>query len=256
MFDTPPSSLKLAAILLPKQHIFLLSHMRAYSSLIGHIIGSNPAVCGYYEMHIGYHSWRSLIRQKLLYFQQDDPKPGFLYMFDKILHNEHNVSRSVLNNRRAKTIFCLRRPQEAIPSILKLYQEVDPLHEFNFESNVSSYYIQRLTTLAEIAASLETDFFYLDAESIKYDSNECLRSLGDWLQLEVPLSPNYKIQKNTAKERLGDPSERLKAGRITDDRSEYQNFQQDAELLNRAFCKYNTVRKALIRASAQHCVTK
>ena len=38
----------------PCARIFLLSHMRAYTSLAGHILGSHPQINGYYEMHLGY----------------------------------------------------------------------------------------------------------------------------------------------------------------------------------------------------------
>jgi hypothetical protein len=86
MFGISSKALKTAAILLPKQHIFLLSHMRSYTSLYGHIMGFNPAICGYYKMHIGYYSWKSLIRQKLLYFESEATKPGFSCMFDEVLH--------------------------------------------------------------------------------------------------------------------------------------------------------------------------
>ncbi len=55
-------------LVLQHRNIFLLSHMRANTSLFGHLMGSHPEVEGYYEMHIGYHSWRSLWRQKLLHF--------------------------------------------------------------------------------------------------------------------------------------------------------------------------------------------
>lgn len=34
--------------------IFLLSHMRALTSLAGHILGSHPQINGDYKMHPGY----------------------------------------------------------------------------------------------------------------------------------------------------------------------------------------------------------
>jgi len=43
--------------------------MRANTSLFGHILGSSPEINGYYEMHISYYSWKSLIRQKLIYLE-------------------------------------------------------------------------------------------------------------------------------------------------------------------------------------------
>ncbi len=88
--------------------------------------------------------------------------------------------------------------------------------------------------LERIAVSLEQDFYYLDAEAIQHDSNNCLGRLSDWLQLDTPLSPHYELQRNTSRERYGDTSTRIKTGRITDGKSEYANFQHDAELLNSA----------------------
>jgi hypothetical protein len=244
---------KAAAILTPKQHIFLLSHMRAHTSLFGHIMGSNPQICGYYELHIGYHSWKSLIRQKLIYFRHEEPKPGFSYMFDKVLHNDHKVTLDILNSSRTKAIFCLRRPHEVIPSILKVYQEINPSHEFNSESFATEYYIQRLATLELLATSMNQQFFYFDAESIKYDSEKCLSSLSDWLQLDTKLSPNYQMQRNTSKERYGDTSERIGAGKITDDGSQYGDFKHDVELIQRADLVHQRVRKTLLDKSAYNC---
>jgi hypothetical protein len=245
--------LKAAAILTPKQHIFLLSHMRAYTSLFGHIMGSNPAICGYYEMHIGYHSWRSLIRQKLLYFQNEEVKPGFSSMFDKVLHDDHSVNQKILNSSRAKTIFCLRRPEESIPSIMRLYNGVDPTHDFNSESFATSYYVRRLSTLQSIAESLEQGFFYFDAESLKNRPDECLGELSDWLRLEIHLSPNYKLQRNTSKERFGDTSHNIGTGHISTKTSKSHNSFNNVELLNTAERAYGRTRKFLIEQSAQQC---
>ena len=256
MIDILSSIHKAATILLPKKHLFLLSHMRSYTSLFGHILGSNPDICGYYEMHIGYYSWKSLIRQKLLYFSQETLKPGFTYMFDKVLHNEHCVSPDILNSGRTKTIFCLRHPQEVIPSILKLYQGIDPAHEFNSEAFATQYYIRRLAMLEDIADSLKQNFFYLDAESLKLDSENCLRSLSNWLCLETPLSATYEMQRNTSRQRYGDSSARLKAGRITNDRQTYLDFEHDPELLRRAIDAHTKARNHLMRSSTHQCVTE
>ena len=67
--------------------IFLLSHMRAYSSTLGHIIGSHPRINGYYEMHQSYLSDADLAQQIADYSQHDNLKPDSHYQFDKLLHN-------------------------------------------------------------------------------------------------------------------------------------------------------------------------
>lgn len=251
-----PNIQKSAAILVPKKHIFLLSHMRAYTSLFGHIMGSNPAICGYYEMHIGYYSWKSPIRQKLLYFQQESPKPGFSCMFDKILHNEHSVSPNVLNSSRARTIFCLRQPQDVIPSILKLYQDIDPAHEFNSEAFATQYYIKRLAVLEAIAESLEQNFFYFDADSLKLHSGECLSSLSDWLQLRTPLSDTYALQRHTSKERYGDSSESLRAGHIRKETSQYRDWLPQEDLMQQAHSAYHDARSTMIKLSSRRSLVE
>ena len=91
------------------EQIFLLSHMRANTSLLGHILGASPEIEGYYEMHIGYHSWRSRWRQKLLHFAQHKPKRRGRYMFDKVLHNDHAIAPMFLQS--SKIIFSLRPPE-------------------------------------------------------------------------------------------------------------------------------------------------
>ena len=63
------------------QRIFLLSHMRAYSSLIGHILGSHPHINGYYEMHLSYSGMADLDEQLRLYRQSESLKPGSIYLF-------------------------------------------------------------------------------------------------------------------------------------------------------------------------------
>jgi len=243
-----------ARALLPKQHIFLLSHMRAYTSLFGHIMGSNPAICGYYEMHIGYYSWKSLVRQKLLYFKSEDIKPGFSTMFDKILHDDHYISDRILNDRHCRVIFCLREPQQTIPSILKLYADLDPSHEFNQVAFATDYYVNRLTSLDRLSILLRREFFYFDAESLKDDTDNCLASLSAWLDLDTPLSANYRLQKNTSRRRYGDTSGLLEAGHVIREPAAHGGRDLDPDSMGRAYQTYETVRRRLIERSARRSV--
>jgi len=241
--------LQLLRVLLPKQHILLLSHMRAYTSLFGHIIGSNPAVCGYYEMHIGYYSWRSLLRQKLLYFKDEEVKPGFSCMFDKVLHNDHAVSPSVLLRPNTRTIFSLRHPRDTLPSIVTLYQQVDPTNEFNSPDYALDYYVNRLTALSGIATNMEQPFYYLDAEALVENAGECLESLSDWLRLETPLATHYDKQKKTSQKRYGDTSAKLEAGTIIQPEANRVHTQLDDEMIERATAAYLAAREILTSSS-------
>ncbi len=242
------------SILLPKQHIFLLSHMRAYTSLFGHIMGSHPAICGYYEMHIGYHSWRSLVRQKLLYLRSENVKPGSSHMFDKVLHDDHEVAVRVLNREDVRAIFSLRHPRHTIPSILELYRDVEPGHEFTSESFAVEYYIKRLQTLTGLTASLGRPYFYMDAEALVKQPEESLDSLGNWLRLARPLSPHYEVQRKTSEQRYGDTSEKIESGHIVRDAPDRERAKISPENLARAADAYATAREALAAGSARRCL--
>ncbi|GGW62706.1 hypothetical protein [Alishewanella tabrizica] len=214
--------------------IILLSHMRANTSLIGHILGSNSEINGYYEQHIGYYSWKSLIRQKLLYCKQHDLKEKSKYMFDKVLHNEHFVSPTLLNNRHAKVLISIRKPETTIPSIIKLYQKVDPSHVFSTLEGAADYYIARLQYLVTISKQLN-NYFYYDAEQLRDNTTECLAGITDYLKLTTPLSPEFKTQKLTGVGNAGDHSGNLnsaKVKKVTTDYSEYDLTQIDIKSIN------------------------
>jgi hypothetical protein len=79
----------LSAVSDPYARIFLLSHMRAFTSLAGHILGSHPQINGYYEMHISYEDASALDRQLEMFRQDDVLKRDSRYLFDKLLHNDY-----------------------------------------------------------------------------------------------------------------------------------------------------------------------
>ena len=124
--QTIRSVAKNPSLLNGKKHLFLLSHMRANTSLMGHLLGSHPEINGYYEMHIGYYSAKSLLRQKALYCEAHSLKSNSTYMFDKVLHNEHEVTDSMLTNSRCHFLLSIRSPEYTVPSIVSLYRKAHP----------------------------------------------------------------------------------------------------------------------------------
>src|SRR5690606_30087767 len=68
-----------------KRYILVLSHMRSYSSLLCHILNSNPEVAGYVETHSSYASRADLWRLKRRVFLGTDAEVGGRYVLDKIL---------------------------------------------------------------------------------------------------------------------------------------------------------------------------
>jgi len=130
------------------QRIFLLSHMRAYSSLIGHILGSHPHINGYYEMHLSYTSASDLDQQLRLYMQTETPKPGSIYLFDKLLHNDYALDTHILAGTDYRILISIRSPVNSLKSIIHLFQAKQGEQPYADPDQATGYYIQRLKSLA------------------------------------------------------------------------------------------------------------
>jgi len=236
-------------LLFRHENIFLFSHMRANTSLFGHILGSHPEIEGYYEMHIGYYSWRSLWRQKLIYMENHTAKPTSHIFFDKLLHEYCRVSPEILARPETKSIFMLRQPEQSIKSIISLYQKTDPSHAHAKAEGATHYYVSRIAELADIAGSIKGNYYYLDAEDLVETPDKTLDALGTWLELKTPLSSEYKIFNKTGAPQAGDSSERIKSGGISKTQSDYADILLSPAALAEAKEKYQQTRSSLIEWS-------
>lgn len=236
-------------LVLQHRNIFLLSHMRANTSLFGHLVGSHPLVEGYYEMHIGYYGWKSLWRQKLLHFAGHAAKPQARYMFDKVLHDGHQVALPVLHRPHSHTIMMLRTPAQSIKSLVVLYQGSQPQAPEAQPDGAARYYIDRLHTLASLATALKGRYFYLDAECLISSTGPTLQALGDWLHLPSPIPTEYKTFSNTGRGNAGDTSSRLKSGTVNHSQSDYAGIAVPGPLMAEAVQAYALHRATLLA----HC---
>lgn len=249
------AAFKNPGLFLAPRHIFLLSHMRANTSLFGHLIGSHPRVEGYYEMHIGYYSWKSLWRQKLRHFAGHDAKPGARWMFDKVLHDGHFVSPDVLLRETSRTIFMIRRPEQSIKSLVTLYRQRNPHLPEATSAGATRYYVDRLSSMAAIADRIDSRYFYLDAESLISKTDETLSRLSSWLGLDTPIPSEYGTFANTGRGNSGDLSNRLKSGKISRTDSDYSDIELSEEQMTAAETAYLEHRERIIARSAAHALS-
>ncbi|MDV7102907.1 sulfotransferase [Vibrio sp. TH_r3] len=240
--------IKSPQIIFPKEHIFLISHMRANTSLFGHLLGSSDEISGYYEMHIGYYSWKSLIRQQLIYKQQHENSKPTRFYFDKLLHNEHDLRKTIMDKSNCKFIFMLRNPARTIQSTCNLYQKVEPEHEFATVEGAANYYLERVEHIGAMLNQFD-DFsrcYYLDAEALISSTEDTLESLSTWLGLRQPLSPEYKKFELTGSKKHGDSSSYINQGKVRASRESYNNIELPEELIQQCDEKYRLVRDGMI----------
>jgi len=236
--------------LLKSENIFLLSHMRGNTSLLSHLLGNHSEIEGYYEMHIGYYSWKSLYRQKLLYLKEHQLKAESHYFFDKILHNEHHLRESIL--KKSKVIIMLREPEQTILSIINLYQKIDPAHPFCQEKPATQYYIERLQGIWQQAQLIPNQFYYLQAEKLRSQTKNELLNIQQYLKLQSPIAAEYELMKNTGKEKYGDSSQNINTGKVQKQATDYSDIALDTDLIEQAlkiyqltadYCQMNTYRE-------------
>jgi hypothetical protein len=234
----------------PPGRIFLLSHMRAFTSLAGHILGSHPQINGYYEMHISYEDATALDKQRDTFLQDDALKPDSRYLFDKLLHNEFLLKPEALERVASKILLSLARPERTIKSIVQLYLQKDGGDLFDTPEKAAQYYIERIQALADFGHANRQGYFYIDAELWQQAPDRLLPQLTEWLELDSPLSERYQTFSQTGKPLKGDSSPRIHIGQIDKGQSDYSHISVPEAALNEARKVYEKCRRQVIDNAA------
>ena len=230
--------------------IFLLSHMRAYTSLAGHILGSHPAINGYFEMHISYDDASALDKQLDAFQEHETLKENSQYIFDKLLHNDYQFKPERLGLEGIKILVALRGPEHTIKSIVDLFakKEADDLYELPEE--VTKYYIERLAFLANFCQTTDHDYYYFDAELLQSAPEILLTAMTGWLELDPPLSGRYNTFSQTGEARKGDSSKYIHSGVIDKTKTDYSHINIPEDALSRAQTVYRECRQIIIENAA------
>jgi hypothetical protein len=220
------TTLKAPRILLGRQrHLLLLSHMRSFTSMLSHILGSHPEICGASELYQPYHDRRDLLKMRYKAYWYSDQKAKVRYFFDKVLFNEFPISDRVLNLPDVKIVFMIRKPAPTIASLVRLAAEFGAKSEFLEKcidpAHCCDLYVERLRILSEHCMALDKPAVYFDAEDLMDRTDVILGAIRDELGLREPLSEHYRTFRHTG-EGGGDMSERIKSGRIN--RSESHRY--------------------------------
>jgi hypothetical protein len=237
-----------------RARIFLLSHMRAYTSLAGHILGSHPQINGYYEMHLGYEEPAALDRQLEAFLQDEVLKPEGRYLFDKLLHNDYVLKPERLGLADIRILVALAEPEHTIRSIVHLFRQKPDPDLYASPVEAAKYYVERVRTLTEFCRTTEWPYTYFDAELLLRAPEKLLPRLTEWLELESPLSERYEVFSQTGRARRGDTSERVRSGRIDRARSDYSHVVIPQEVLGAAQAAYRECREEIV-AGARDSVT-
>lgn len=194
----------------PYKVIFILGHMRSASSLLVHLLNSNPEIIGYGESHIRYTSEQDL--KKLLYkvySRVGKLRMNHPYILDKLLHNSKLLNENLLLSKHIYKIFLIRNPQQTLPSILKIKPH------WSQEKTVN-HYIERLVTLERYAEQINSKerSLLITHDQLLNRTEDVFRSLQSFLEVDHPFSEQYQVLSTTGQRGVGDSSENIKQGKI------------------------------------------
>ena len=192
----------------PYKAIFILGHMRSASSLLVHILNSNPEIIGYGESHIRYSSEQQL--NKLLhkvYSRLGTWRMNHTYILDKLLHNSKLLDETILTSPNIYKIFLIREPEATLPSILKIKPHWS-------QEKAIDHYIARLSYLeryAEIINDKERSLAIVH-EDFFQETENVFESMQTLLGVQQPFSEEYQVLQTTGNTGVGDSSANIKQG--------------------------------------------
>ncbi|MEO0394607.1 MAG: sulfotransferase family protein [Cyanobacteria bacterium P01_A01_bin.137] len=234
----------------PYRFLLLLSHMRSGSSLLTHLLTTNPEVLGYGETHTNYtdaNDFKALLKK--VYWQAQDFRTlgdmqnlrmNHQYVMDKVLHNKKFLDHDFLRSEQVYAIFLLREPARSLASIADLKPHWN-------QQDTIEYYSQRLAMLVEYARLINNRqrMLVVSYEQLLENTPQVLMTLQNFLHTQTPFTEEYRVLKTTGMKGVGDSKGNIKAGKIV--RSQRQLTQAfPAELVEQAKQAHGDCRAALM----------
>ncbi|MDC0610185.1 sulfotransferase [Vibrio sp.] len=197
--------------LAPKTNIFIMSHMRATSSVLTHVLSSHTQICGHSELHSSYINYVHQLKTRAALYDDKESFTHADFLLDKLLHNKLKINESSFP-LKPKYIFLLRDPERTMISMIKMH-----LNDKNSKDTIyklEDYYLNRLDALTEYWQHLQGEKIYVSSESLTQQTDEVLKHLTEFLSLSSPLKSEYKVYRDTGVSGRGDPSANIKSGKI------------------------------------------
>lgn len=203
----------------PYKVLFILSHMRSGSSLLTHLLITNPEIIGCGETHLNYSSENDFKKLLMKLYNQvqefstvqdlKNLRMNHQYVLDKVLHNNKFIDESFLESDNIRSIFLIREPKKTLLSLLDLKPHWA-------EDDALCYYIGRLAALEKYAKRINNKewSFAITYQQLLDNTNLTFEGFQDFLKTKEGFSEKYEVLKTTGKQNFGDSKENIKTGRI------------------------------------------
>jgi hypothetical protein len=233
----------------PNKILLILGHMRAGSSLLTHILNTNPEISGFGESHLRYatgEDFKELIYQ--VHRTLNKWQPSEKYVLDKVLHDSYLIDENLLLSQKITQIFLIREPKETLPSLIK----INPHKQWD-EVKALRYYVERLEHLEKYARLIndKNRALAITYQQILDDTERVFKTIENFLGLKYPLSEKYELLPTTGTLYIGDSSDNIKTGSIVRKKYKSPEIEISPKALERAFDAYHQCQATL----SQYCFT-
>ena len=236
-----------------KKYLFVIGHMRCYSSMLSHILGSHEQVSGYSEMQQPYHGYYDLMKLRYRVYLSCDKTLKGNFILDKILHNQYNIPLSFFESQNFIFIFLLRKPELSFRSILRMAQKNQGvIFHWSADHNLMlDYYLKRLALMEQYAMKLRNNAVFIPAERLMENTEVVLQSLSGWLKFGAPLQQHYDLFKYSGYRGFGDAAGNVLKGKVISGKDvEEKEIFIDPEIINVAGKAYEQCYRVL----EKHCL--
>jgi len=204
-------ALQCAGITPRPRWLLVFAHARSGSSLLTHILASNPRILAWGEVRWTYRTCADFLASEL-YSRKMAGKlfRPFDYITDKINQNALTPDLELFDSTDIDIILLTRDPARAASSLLAMS---DSYKAGVDKAWVMDYFLQRYPYLARFGTEHQhSRRIWISYESLLNDTDAVLNTLAQFLSLSSPLSERYPTHQFTGMR--GDPSPKIWTGRI------------------------------------------
>jgi hypothetical protein len=184
--------------------------MRSGSSLLLHLLMTSPEISGCGERNKPYRDEDDLAVFAIKSNIAHRGKRLATYSVDQVNHTHFLPSERLLLDPSVLPIILFREPRATVCSMVNVF---NPIYPFRIDDGIQ-HYRERVACLARYVKLLGSNrnFISLTYDDLVDDTQASLRKLENYLGLSTELNDHYATYKFTGIR--GDPSQRIRAGRI------------------------------------------
>ena len=227
------------------RYVFVLAHMRSGSTLLSHILGSNPEFAYGGESYTMFQTSADLRNLTIETCQRlRRLSLGETYVVGQI--NWASLADSVLKSPLIyKCVILIRSPEATLRS--RVVTPAAPGQPGMQEKDALDYYVHRLEQLVGYGRTLGNRAMLIEYDDLVDNSEETLDALTDFFNVDQPFHTKYKLHRVTGG--YGDPSKNIWSGQII--RTPPHNAHIDADTLAKASTAFHNCRERLLIAGVK-----